>query len=196
MDDRQDNQSHFIHVFSTPLTSMSGAIDLLRNPKRTTADPVTGDLLEILARSCARLNQNIDALLAHSQIRGEIVEIVVPLYMLLGAPEPPKHCSPPAASLVESSADMATAAFGSPLTAIHRAIDLLRHPHCVADDTVTRTLLDILEGSCARLSYAVAVLLENSQIDGDAIKLTVPLHKLGIIDESSVKDDRGLRAQD
>jgi K+-sensing histidine kinase KdpD len=195
MDDRQDNQSHFIHVFSTPLTSMSGAIDLLLNPKRA-ADPITRDLLETLARSCARLNQNIEALLAHSQIRGDIVEIVVPLYMLLGAPEPPEHHSPPAASLAEPSADMATASFGAPLTAIHRAIGLLRHPHCVADDTVTRTLLDILEGSCARLSYAVAVLLENSQIDGDAIKLTVPLHKLGIIDESSVEDERGLRAQD
>ena len=105
MDDRQDNQSHFIHVFSTPLTSMSGAIDLLRNPKRA-ADPVTRDLLETLARSCARLNQNIDTLLAHSQVRGDIVEIVVPLYMLLGAPEPPKHCSPPAASLVEPSTDI------------------------------------------------------------------------------------------
>ena len=46
------------------------------------------------------------------------------------------------------------------------------------------------------MSSAVAVLLENSQIDGDAIKLTIPLHKLGIIDESSVEDDGGLRAQD
>jgi hypothetical protein len=182
MDDRQDNQSHLIHVFSTPLTSISGAIDLLHNPKRA-ADPATRDLLATLARSCERLNQNIDALLAHSQVRGEIVEIVVPLCMLLGAPEPPKHRSPPAASLAEPSADMPTAAFGAPLAALRRAIGLLRHPDCVADDTVTRTLLDILEGSCARLSYAVAVLLANSQIDGDAIKLTVPLHKLGIIDE-------------
>jgi K+-sensing histidine kinase KdpD len=195
MDDRQDNQSHFIHVFSTPLTAMCGAIDLLRNPKRT-ADPVTRELLETLARSCARLNHNIDALLAHSQVRGDMVEIVVPLNMLLGARESPEHRPPSEASLAEPSADMATASFGSPLTAIHRAIDLLRHPHRVADDKVTRALLDILEGSYARLSYAVAVLLENSQIGGDAIKLTVPLHKLGIIDESSVEDYRGLRAQD
>jgi len=97
MDERHDNQSHFIHVFSTPLTAMCGAIDLLRSPKRT-ADPVTRELLETLARSSARLNQNIDALLAHSQVRGDMVESVVPLNMLLGAPESPEHRPPPSAS--------------------------------------------------------------------------------------------------
>src|SRR5256885_2152877 len=84
MDDRQDNQSHFTHAFSTPLTAMRGAIDLLRNPKRTADDPVTHELIETLERSCARLRKNIDTLLAHSQIRGDMVEIVVPLEILLG----------------------------------------------------------------------------------------------------------------
>src|SRR6266545_2531482 len=85
MDDRQDNQAHFTHAFSTPLTAMRGAIDLLRNPKRTADDPVSRQLIETLERSCARLHKNIDALLAHSQIRGDVVEIVIPLDTLLGA---------------------------------------------------------------------------------------------------------------
>ena len=51
MDDRQDNQAHFTHAFSTPLTAMRGAIDLLRNPKRTADDPVSRELIETLERS-------------------------------------------------------------------------------------------------------------------------------------------------
>src|SRR5215210_3659758 len=87
MDDRQDNQSHLIHAFSTPLTTMRGAIDLLRNPKRSADDPVSRELIETLERSCARLRQNIDALLTHSQIRGDMVEIIVALDTLLGPSE-------------------------------------------------------------------------------------------------------------
>src|SRR5206468_2719531 len=89
MDDRQDNQAHFTHAFSTPLTAMRGAIDLLRNPKRTADDPVSRQLIETLERSCARLRKNIDALLAHSQIHGDMVEIIMPLDTLLGVSESP-----------------------------------------------------------------------------------------------------------
>jgi len=85
MDDRQDNQAQFTHIFSTPLTAMRGAIDLLRNPKRTADDPVTRELIETLERSCARLRQATDVLLAHSQVRGNMVEITVSLNMLVGA---------------------------------------------------------------------------------------------------------------
>ena len=100
MDDRQDNQSHFTHAFSTPLTAMHGAIDLLRNPKRTADDPDTRELIATLERSCTRLRQSIGALLAHSQLRGDMVEIVVPLSMLLGTSESPEQ-RPPAAPLSE-----------------------------------------------------------------------------------------------
>ncbi len=111
MDDPQDNQSHFTHAFSTPLTAMRGAIDLLRNPKRTADDPVSRELIETLERSCARLRRNIDALLAHSQFRGDMVEIVMPLETLLGTSEspttPPQHHLPQAAPLTESAAPAA-----------------------------------------------------------------------------------------
>ena len=118
MDDRQDNQSHFTHAFSTPLTAMRGAIDLLRNPKRTVDDPVSRELIETLERSCARLRQNIDALLAHSQIRGDMVEIVMPLDTLLGASEsrttPPEQYLPQALPLTEPAADLATTDLAQP----------------------------------------------------------------------------------
>src|SRR5215212_9316765 len=89
MDDRQNNQSHFTHAFSTPLTAMRGAIDLLRNPKRIADDPVSRELIETLERSCTRLRQTIDVLLTHSQMNGAMVEIVVPLDALLGKHELP-----------------------------------------------------------------------------------------------------------
>jgi DNA-binding response OmpR family regulator len=107
MDDRQNNESHFTHAFSTPLTAMRGAIDLLRNPKRTADDPISRELIETLARSCKRLHQAIDALLAHSQIRGGMVEIVVPLSTLLGASEALEQHSPPAEAPPEPAASLA-----------------------------------------------------------------------------------------
>jgi diguanylate cyclase (GGDEF)-like protein len=89
MDDRHDNQARFTHAFSTPLTAMRGAIDLLRNPKRTTNDPVSRELIETLERSSTRLRKSIDVLLAHSHVRGDMVEIIVPLNALLGTTESP-----------------------------------------------------------------------------------------------------------
>jgi DNA-binding response OmpR family regulator len=111
MDDRQDNQSHFIHAFRTPLTAMRGAIDLLRNPKRTANDPVSRELIETLERSCARLRRNIDTLLTHSQIRGDMVEIIMRLDTLLGASASPttslEHHLPQALPPIEPAADLA-----------------------------------------------------------------------------------------
>src|SRR3954469_12240822 len=108
MDDHQDNQSRFIHAFSTPLTAMRGTIDLLRNPKRTSDDPITRELIETLERSCTRLRQTIDALLAHSHLRGDMVEIVVPLSTLLGTAEAPQQRPQPTAPLPGPAADLAT----------------------------------------------------------------------------------------
>src|SRR6266498_5606419 len=150
MDDRNDNQAHFTHVFSTPLTAMRGAIDLLRNPKRTANDPISRELIETLERSCTQLRQSIDVLLAHSQIQGDIVEIAIPLDILLGQRESPttspEQHAPQALPPTEPSADMATTSFSAPIAAMQEALDLLRPPHRVADDTVTRALLDILVG--------------------------------------------------
>lgn len=118
MDDRNDNQAHFTHAFSTPLTAMRGAIDLLRNPKRTANDPVSRELIETLERSCTRLRKSIDALLAHSQIRGDMIEISVPLEVLLGtreAPATPSEQSPPQAlPLPEPAATPATVDVAQP----------------------------------------------------------------------------------
>src|SRR5215212_5802456 len=107
MDDRQDNQSRFTHVFSTPLTAMRGTIDLLRNPKRTADDPVTRELIETLERNCTRLRQTIATLLAHSQLRGDMVEIVMPLSTLLGTNESPEQRPPPIAPLPRPATDLA-----------------------------------------------------------------------------------------
>ncbi len=111
MDDRHDNQAHFTHAFSTPLTAMRGAIDLLRSPKRTVGDPITRELIDTLERSCARLRKNIDTLLAHSQIRDDLIEIVVPMEALLGANEAPTRSiaqqRTPAPALVEPAASLA-----------------------------------------------------------------------------------------
>jgi diguanylate cyclase (GGDEF)-like protein len=102
MDDPQENQAHVTHIFSSPLTSMRGAIDLLRNPRRSAGDAVSRELIETLERSCARLRRGIDVLLAHSHIREDMVEIAVPLATLLGAGDPPASPSdqpvPPAVS--------------------------------------------------------------------------------------------------
>src|SRR4051794_26551652 len=108
MDDRHDNQSHFTHAFSTPLTAMRGAIDLLRNPKRIANDPISRELLDTIERNSARLRQIIEVLLAHSQIRGDMVEIAVPLASLLGTAESPERRSP-APALPEPAASLATA---------------------------------------------------------------------------------------
>jgi DNA-binding response OmpR family regulator len=113
MDDRQDNHSHFTHAFSTPLTAMRGAIDLLRSPKRIADDPVSRELLDTIERNCARLRQIIDPLLAHSKIRNDIVEISVPLTTLLGIREPLEP-RPPAMPIAEPAASLASAELVQP----------------------------------------------------------------------------------
>jgi DNA-binding response OmpR family regulator len=89
MGETDDNQARVTHVFSSPLTAMRGAIDLLRNPRRTADDPVARELIEALERSCARLRGGVDILLAYSHVRGDTLEIVVPLAALLGAGDSP-----------------------------------------------------------------------------------------------------------
>src|SRR6185503_13350542 len=85
MEAPQDKQARFNHAFSSPLTAMRGALDLLRHPHRMADDPVTRELLDTLERSCARLRAHIDILLANSQLRGDVVEITAPLAAILGA---------------------------------------------------------------------------------------------------------------
>jgi PleD family two-component response regulator len=128
MEDRSDNQARFTHAFSTPLTAMRGAIELLRNPKRTANDPVSRELIETLERCCTRLRRNIDTLLAHSQIQGEMVEIVVPLDTLLGgreAPRPaPEQKLPQPLPLAEPPAGLASTELEQPSSA-HRSVLLI-----------------------------------------------------------------------
>src|SRR5215211_1416166 len=108
MDDRNDNQAGFTHAFSTPLTAMRGAIDLLR----TADDPVSRELIDTLERNCARLRKSIDALLAHSRFRDNMVEIIVPLDLLLdtsASPStPPEPTQPQPLAPAESAAGTAT----------------------------------------------------------------------------------------
>jgi diguanylate cyclase (GGDEF)-like protein len=79
MSDTKDPQTRFNHLFSSPLTAMRGAIDLLRRPRRTADDPTTRELLETLDRSCTRLRAAVEVLLTHSQFDGEQVEMLAPL---------------------------------------------------------------------------------------------------------------------
>lgn len=82
MDDIQDEQARLIHCFSSPLTAMRGAIDLLRRPRRMSDDPLTRELLETLDRSCVRLCDIMRLLIDHSAIAGDQVEISVLLKMI------------------------------------------------------------------------------------------------------------------
>jgi DNA-binding response OmpR family regulator len=93
MDDQHEDQSQFIHAFSSPLTALQGAVELLRHPRRLPDDPVTRDLIETLERSAARLRGVVDTLIAHSRVHDGVAEVVVPLSALglapARTPEPP-----------------------------------------------------------------------------------------------------------
>jgi diguanylate cyclase (GGDEF)-like protein len=78
-DDPHDNQARFRHTFSSPLTAMRGAIDLLRHRRQMGNDQVTRDLIETLERNYMRLTSSIDILLRNVRIGGDMVEIIVPL---------------------------------------------------------------------------------------------------------------------
>jgi K+-sensing histidine kinase KdpD len=67
-DGPQENQARFIHAFSSPLTAMRGAIDLLRHPRRMGGDPLTRDLIDTLERNYARLHHTINILLRDVRI--------------------------------------------------------------------------------------------------------------------------------
>jgi CheY-like chemotaxis protein len=105
MDDSQDNQAHFIHAFSSPLTSMRGALDLLRHPLRMPEDPVTRELIETLERSCARLRVNVETLLKYSSLNGDMIEIVAPMDVFLANNEQSSAAS------AHSSAQLAAPAY-------------------------------------------------------------------------------------
>jgi DNA-binding response OmpR family regulator len=89
MSDPREEQARFNHLFSSPLTAMRGAIDLLRRPRRMADDPLTRELLETLERSCTRLREVIDVLLAHTTVAGDQVEITAPLSAFGAASQQP-----------------------------------------------------------------------------------------------------------
>src|SRR5262249_24836915 len=89
MGDTDDNQARFTHTFSSPLTAMRGAIDLLRNPRRTTDDPVSRELIETLERSCARWRRNIPPLLPFRGPQGDLVGMGAPVDPFRGGGDPP-----------------------------------------------------------------------------------------------------------
>ena len=74
-----ENQARFIHAVTSPLTALRGAIDLLRNPRRSFDDPVTRDLIDTLERNCLRLSGYLDTLLKHHTIEDRLVQIAVPI---------------------------------------------------------------------------------------------------------------------
>src|SRR5262245_12001346 len=99
MNDSHENQARFTHLFSSPLTAMRGAIDLLRLPRRAADDSVTRELLATIERSYSRLHRVIEPLLAHMTVSGDMVEIVVPLSAFGIAEEPVPETEPLPASL-------------------------------------------------------------------------------------------------
>src|SRR6266542_438721 len=90
IDDPHDNRARFTHAFSSPLTAMRGAIDLLRHARRMGDDPLTRDLLETLERNYMRLSSTIDILLRNARIGSDVVEITLPVDMfgIADRPEP------------------------------------------------------------------------------------------------------------
>jgi diguanylate cyclase (GGDEF)-like protein len=104
MTGHNDLRDRFVHLFSSPLTAMRGAVDLLRHPGRTSNDALTRELLDAIERSYARLSRVVDVLVQHSRIEGDVVECRVPLRELgLGpvskeaalAPQAPVGTAPP-----------------------------------------------------------------------------------------------------
>jgi len=94
IDDPHDNQARFRHTFSSPLTAMRGAIDLLRHRQRMGEDRTTRELLETLERNYIRVKHNIDILLGNVRIGNNLVEISAPLE-LFGIVDQPE-ITPPA----------------------------------------------------------------------------------------------------
>jgi PleD family two-component response regulator len=110
MDDQYDNRTRFVHMFSSPLTAMRGAIDLLRHPRRSSSDPVTRELLETLERNCARLSSTVEVLLHNSRLDDDSIEIVVPLRALgLGAAPAAARAPTPGANVLEQQAQPSAA---------------------------------------------------------------------------------------
>lgn len=112
MEHRHDDRARLIHLFSSPLTALRGAIDLLRQRRRTADDPVIHELFEALDRSSARLRHVTMVLLAHSRLVDERVEIVVPLSAFEAHTEQPAVVHP--ASPVAPAAIVPTNAAAPP----------------------------------------------------------------------------------
>jgi diguanylate cyclase (GGDEF)-like protein len=98
-----DLRARFVHLFSSPLTAMRGAIDLLRHPGRMADDALTRDLLDAIERSYARLSRTVDILVQHSQVEGGVVECRVPLHEF-GLDPAPGETTPAAQPSAEPAA--------------------------------------------------------------------------------------------
>jgi diguanylate cyclase (GGDEF)-like protein len=74
-----DEFGRFSHLFSSPLTALRGALDLLRRPQRFPSDPLAQDLLATIERNYKRLQEACDLLLAHTTIQDDKIQIQVQL---------------------------------------------------------------------------------------------------------------------
>jgi DNA-binding response OmpR family regulator len=95
MDDNRENLARFSHLLSSPLTALRGGIDLLRRPRRTPSDQLSGELLDALERNYVRLRVVLETLLKHTQVVDGQVRIDVPLGLFPAAPTPLAHPAPP-----------------------------------------------------------------------------------------------------
>jgi DNA-binding response OmpR family regulator len=95
MDHNRENLARFSHLLSSPLTALRGAIDLLRRPRRTLSDQLSGELLDTLERNYIRLRAVIDTLLKHAQVIDGQVQIDVPLSTFPAVPTALAHPATP-----------------------------------------------------------------------------------------------------
>lgn len=114
-----DSDAYFIHAFTSPITAMRGALDLLHSPARTPDDPLTQSLLATVERNLLRLSGYLDILLKHHSLRGQQIEIMVPLGLLgIGAhatpAAAPASTAAPAAALAAPALEAAHAAANNP----------------------------------------------------------------------------------
>jgi PleD family two-component response regulator len=110
IDDPHDNQARFRHTFSSPLTAIRGAIDLLRHRRRLDDDQTTRELIETLERNYKRLNRTIDILLRNVHIGDDTVEIHAPLdlFGIVDQPAPDSPASVESATIGTSDSSIAT----------------------------------------------------------------------------------------
>jgi diguanylate cyclase (GGDEF)-like protein len=91
MDDNREEYARFSHLFSSPLTALRGAVDLLRRPRRMPDDLLSRDLLQSLERNCTRLRDVVEILLQYSEVVEGQVRVTAPLSAFGIAAEGPKQ---------------------------------------------------------------------------------------------------------